>query len=222
MPERNIELGTVHHVYNKSIAGYKILEFPESQTHLLRLIRYYKMEDTPGRFSHFSTNKAIISEHGSVDQAIEDFSITRKNIVNIIAYCIMPTHFHLLLEETNAQGIETFMRNIQNAYSRFYNTKTKRKGPLWEGRYKNKIIDSDEILIHITRYIHLNPVTSKLCDTPEEWIYSSYKEYTKTTNYKICNYAHLIDINSKQYQGFCNNQIDYQRTLAQLKKLSHE
>ena len=61
--------------------------------------------------------------------------------VEIIAYCIMPTHFHLVVKQLKEDGISFFIQQILNSYSRYFNIKTKRKGPLWEGRFQNVIIE---------------------------------------------------------------------------------
>jgi len=117
--------------------------------------------------------------------------IEKEKVIHIIAYCLMPTHIHMLLEEVKEDGISIFTNNVLNSYTRYFNTKHKRKGPLWEGPSKKVTIKSDDQLLHLTRYIHLNPVTAYLCNKPEEWPYSSYNEYIKpNTNNNFCDYEH--------------------------------
>ncbi|MBU2265406.1 MAG: hypothetical protein KJ977_00005, partial [Candidatus Omnitrophica bacterium] len=118
-------------------------------------------------------------------------------------------------------GISIFMGNVLNSYSRYFNIKHKRKGPLWQGRFRNALIANDEQLLHLTRYIHLNPVTAYLVDRPEQWFFSSYEEFTNNTEKlnKLCRYEDILDIHSKEYKKFVEGAISYQRELAQSKHL---
>lgn len=191
---------------------------------MLRLLKFYSTKNTPGKFSHFIQSKSILKEYGDHDTAIHYCAQEREPIIKIIAYCIMPTHIHLLVQQIEDKGIETYMGRILNAYTRYYNSKTNRIGPLWQGRYKNVHIETNELLLHINRYIHLNPVTSYLCDKPKDWFASSYNEYINLTNQKfcLCTYNDLIDISQDKYIEFVDNQIDYQRSLSLLKKYTLE
>jgi putative transposase len=111
-----------------------------------------------------------------VQLAIKD-SLQSENeqLVEVVAYCIMQTHFHLILKQVTEDGIAKFMGRILNGYSRYFNSLHSRVGPLWTGRFKNVLIRNDEHLLHLTRYIHLNPVSAGLVTKPEDWDYSSYK-----------------------------------------------
>jgi len=140
-------------------------------------------------------------------------------IVEIIAYCLMPTHFHLILKQNIDNGITDFMARMQNSYTRYFNTAHKRKGPLWEGHFSNVLIDTDELILHVTRYIHLNPVTAKIVTRPEDWDSSSYKEYLNNGQSEICSFKDIIDIAPSNYKKFVNNQIAYQKELSKIRHL---
>lgn len=81
----------------------------------------------------------------------------KKFLVNIVAFCLMPNHFHFLLQQSASNSISSFLSNLCNSHSRFYNTKYETVGSLFQGRFKSKKVDTDEYLIHLSRYIHLNP-----------------------------------------------------------------
>ena len=83
-------------------------------------------------------------------------SVTRYG-AKIHAYCLMTNHYHLLLE-TPGGNLPEILRHINGAYTNYYNTKRKRSGHLFQGRYKAILIEADEYLMELTRYIHLNPV----------------------------------------------------------------
>ena len=132
----------------------------------------------------------------------------------------MPTHFHLLLKQLKGNGISKFLSLIENSYTRFFNLTHRRKGPLWESRFKSVHIDTDEQLLHLTRYIHLNPTSAKLVNKPEQWKFSSYYEYLerKPSKSDICRFSDIISLNAKQYKEFVEDRISYQQELSLVKK----
>ena len=89
------------------------------------------------------------------------------------AYCLMPNHYHLLLE-TPEGNLSPGMRKLNGVYSRKYNSKISRSGHVFEGRYKSLIVDTDAYFLEILRYIVLNPVRSGLVTDPSAWPWSSY------------------------------------------------
>lgn len=99
--------------------------------------------------------------------------------IQLICYCLMPNHLHLLIKQTTQFAIIDFMRRITNAYTKYFNERYKRIGPLFQGRYKAVLVTEEPYLLHLTRYIHLNP--SEL--NPEyrsdllAYTYSSYGDY---------------------------------------------
>lgn len=111
------------------------------------------------------------------------------------------------------------MKNILDSYTRYFNIKNKRKGPLWQGRFKSVLVENDEQLLHLTRYIHLNPTSDGLVNFPEDWFYSSYNEYLKRSDDKICNYSEHIYIDPEKYKEFVESRENYQKQLNVIKHL---
>ncbi len=99
-----------------------------------------------------------------------------KNSIDIIAYCLMPNHYHLVVRINKDGYLEKAMHKISTGYTRAINIVFSRNGHLFSGRYKNKLIPNDEYLIHLCRYIHLNPVRAKLVEKVGDWEFSSYNE----------------------------------------------
>ncbi|MFO7889669.1 MAG: transposase [bacterium] len=93
------------------------------------------------------------------------------------AYCLMPNHFHLILQEKEEKGIAKTMHALQTSYAKAINKRLQRNGHLLQGTYKKKHISNNNYLLHLSRYIHLNPVEAGLVIQPEEWNYSSFQEY---------------------------------------------
>ena len=96
----------------------------------------------------------------------------------VYAYCIMGNHVHLLICEGN-ECLEQIIKRIGVRYVRWYNTKYRRVGHLFQDRFKSEPIDSKEYLLTVLRYIHQNPVKAKICNNAEEYLYSSYREYLR-------------------------------------------
>ena len=131
----------------------------------------------------------------------------------------MPTHIHLLMQQLEDNGISKFMNLLLKSYSKYFNEKYNRKGPLWEGRFKNVLVETNEQFLHLTRYIHLNPVTADLVNAPEEWKYSSYLEYLALIdkNKMICNFNSYLDMEATSYKKFVKDGISYEKVLAKIK-----
>lgn len=139
--------------------------------------------------------------------------------IKFISYCIMPDHYHLLVKILVNKYLSKYISDVENSFTRYFNIKFKRKGPLWQTTFKSVKIESNEQLLHVSRYIHLNPTTSYLVDMPEEWQFSSYKEYIMKPKI-LGNIVKEISIREPLiYKRFVENNQDYQRKLKEIKKL---
>lgn len=186
---------------------------------MIQQMQYYNLKKIPDKFSRFIETDAV--KIRGFNKCLSDMKRQGKPIVQLIAYCLMPTHMHAVLKQLQDKGISVFMGNVLNSYTRYFNTKYRRKGPLWEGRFKNVRVISDEQLLHLTRYVHLNPVTARLVDDPKDWAASSYNEYVSKVKdeERVCEYDGILDFGGKeQYRKFVIERIDYQRELALLKE----
>ncbi|HOV21700.1 MAG TPA: transposase [bacterium] len=201
----------VFHIFTRSIAEYKIFKDNNDYLRFIEMLKFYQYKRNCS-FSYYLKTKEIPQKN--LDKIGE-------KIIRIISYCLMPTHIHLILSSEVEDGITKFMKNLLDSYTRYFNTKTKRKGPLWESRFKSVLLETDEQLFHLTRYIHLNPVTAYLINKPEEWQYSAYSEYLDSIKQekKICEYDNLLEINPEKYREFVENRISYKRELAKIKKI---
>jgi putative transposase len=99
----------------------------------------------------------------------------------VIAYVLMPNHYHFLLEIIS-DGFPHAFQNFTISYVKSINTRYQRKGTLFQGAFQAKLIDKDEYLLHLSRYIHFNPVKAGLVKQPQDYIFSSYQEYVGERN----------------------------------------
>ena len=96
--------------------------------------------------------------------------------LKVYAYCLMPNHYHLLVE-TPEGNLSRCMRHLDGIYTQRYNRAHKTDGSLFRGRYKAILIDEESYLMQLVRYIHLNPVEGKLVEKPEGYRWSSHRHY---------------------------------------------
>ncbi|HLB95783.1 MAG TPA: transposase [Patescibacteria group bacterium] len=210
--------GEVYHIFDRSIADFVIFNNREELERMRQLIKYYQTKSN-AKFSDFIESKIV--ERQGFNNAFNIISEGKENLVQIIAYCLMSTHIHLILKQLKENGISDYMRKILESYSSYFNAKHRRKGPLWESKFKNVLVTSEEQLLHLTRYVHLNPVTALLVNKPEDWVFSSYNEYLYKfkENSAICKFDDILEIKQPLYRKFVNNRISYQRELAKIKNL---
>ncbi|MFH1524159.1 MAG: transposase [Chloroflexota bacterium] len=97
--------------------------------------------------------------------------------ISVIAYCLMPNHYHFLLRQETEIPLSKFINVTFNANVQAVNKQQDRSGTLFEGRYRLAIVDNWGYLVHICRYIHFNPVKAGLVNKPEEWPYSNYADW---------------------------------------------
>ncbi len=97
--------------------------------------------------------------------------------IDMVAYCLMPTHYHLMVYLKTDELSSKIMQPFTISYTKAVNRQQERTGPVFEGRFKALLIDKDEYLLHLSRYIHLNPVIAGRVEYPAEWMFSSYRDY---------------------------------------------
>lgn len=95
--------------------------------------------------------------------------------VDLIAYCLMPNHFHVLVQQHTERGVAEFMGALMNRYTKYFNKKYQRVGHVFQGKYKARFIDSDGDLIHLTRYVHQN--SAGITPHIQSYAYSSAQFY---------------------------------------------
>lgn len=210
---RIFEQGKIYHICNKSIANYKIFKDKRNSLKFIKTLVYYNTIESKVRLSaYFKLKKGNKIKSNLLD-------LNKTNKLKCLAYCIMLDHYHLLFKVLANNTLSKYIGDVENSFSSYFNVKFKRKGPMWQSRFRSVEIETDEQLLHVSRYIHLNPTTDYLVDKPEDWELSSYKDYIYNNHY-LQNVFNEITINNALiYKKFCEDQIDYQRNLKKIKKL---
>lgn len=137
------------------------------------------------------------------------------NKLELLCFCLMPNHFHILLYQAESGSMTLLMRGVMTSYSRYYNKKYQRTGPLFESRYKASRIDSDNYLHHISRYIHLNP------NDWQHYKYSSVRYYLDKYAAEWVRIERVMALfkNREEYKQFLE---EYKEEKAILKELKYE
>ncbi len=211
-----LENGCCYHIFSRSIAKFVVFNNAKEYFRMTELLNVYNFTEFKYKYSRFCDLE--LEKRFLVLLELEKSS---PKYVDIIAYCIMPTHFHLILRQRQDGGISEYMAKFLNSYSRFFNTTHRRTGPLWSGRFKSVLVSDDEQLLHLTRYIHLNPTSADLIQKPEDWAFSSFLEYINESQIKnaLCNFRDIINITPQEYKKFVLDRKDYQRQISLIKNL---
>lgn len=158
-------------------------------------------------FYRFYPTYRKLSTHLNFKEPPLPKNFEQKALVKILVFCLMPNHFHLILQQLEDGGISEFIRRMLDSYTRYFNTKNDRVGSLFQGKFKAKIVETDEYLLHLSKYIHRNPL--KLTgwkNRLSEYTFSSYTEYLKKErNFPFCDISTIKDyFNGKvnSYQNF--------------------
>lgn len=208
----------LYHVLNRGVAQVPIFYTPKEYSRFLELIDYYRFADLHLSFSHY------------IRLSSEEKELSRKNkkdkLAEILSYCLMPNHFHLLLRQLKENGIVKMLGNLQNGYVRYFNLRNERIGPLFQSVFKAIRIETEEQLLHVSRYIHINPTTSYLVKTENLLFYqwSSLPEYLKEKPSGFVETDFILKLagGPEKYKNFVFDQIEYQRELHKIKHLSLE
>ncbi len=135
-----------YHCYSRGIDKRTTFEDEDDYARFIQIL-YACNDDTPCQRHLLGRNDTAGILH----------QLRSNPLVSVIAYCLMPNHFHLVLKETRENGISTFMQKLGTAYTMYFNTKQHRIGGLFTRPFRAKHIDNDVYLKHVVQYVHLNP-----------------------------------------------------------------
>ena len=117
---------------------------------------------------------------------------TDKNNFKLHAFCLMPNHFHLLIEQVNEVPVSKLISKLCTSYSKYVNKKYKRIGHVFQDQFKSVLVENNPQLMWTSAYIHMNPVKDKIVKHPEKYLWSSYNDYVNNRNLPIINKDLLI------------------------------
>lgn len=198
MPSRNtvrkFAPESYYHVYNRGVNKRSIFKDDQDYVVFMGLLKRY-----------------LDPKNSDTDKFGRSYPNFAKEI-SLNAFCLMPNHFHLLIYQENERSITGFLKSLSTAYTMYFNKKYKRVGHLFQDRYKASLLDNDPYLLHISRYIHLNP--KKYLN----WEYSSLPYYKNEKHASWVKPQPILDLfEGTSYMNFLADYEDYRDMLAEIK-----
>jgi putative transposase len=203
MPSRNVlkeyREGSFYHIYNRGVEKRDIFLDEQDYAIFLHLLKYFL---SPADKEIKNPLVGLYNLKYVRPRPLDNLN----GKVELHAYCLMPNHFHLLIKLLAYSGMTELMQKVLTAYSMYFNKRYKRVGHLFQGVYKAVLVDKEDYLLYVTRYIHENPLElsgmtrSDLVNYP----YSSYAYYLKEKHADWVKTDYILDFfNEKQtYQEF--------------------
>lgn len=181
-----------YHIYNRGVEKRSIFMNGWDYSRFMETLDFYRKSPQPQKLSDFRRGLIRLKE-------VKD----QKELAKIFAYCLMPNHFHLLIQQLAEGGITNFLRNVTNSYTRYFNTKHDRIGPLFQGTFKAKLVSTDEYLLQVSKYIHRNPLKFNV-NPLSSYPYFSYGSYLSEDKNSFCDTEFILSYFSKN-----NANLDY-------------
>lgn len=166
--------GEIFHIYNRGVGKMDIFESPDDYSFFL-----YRMKENLSP-ELVSKERRAPSPGGYVRKLLPSGSFT------LLAYCLMPNHFHLVIRQNTTLPISTFMLKLCGGYSKNFNATRDRVGSVFQDQFKSVLVDSDEYLRWISAYVHSNPKVAGLVTDLKDYPWSSYVDYVGQRNGVLC------------------------------------
>lgn len=205
-----------YHIFNKSIANQTIFNDVHYLNKIIKIVNYYRFKQKIKLSKFYLLPNRIQNEY--IEEAHESLPL-----VEIYSFAFMPNHYHFLLRQSQDKGISRFISNIQNSFAKNFNLINDRNGSLFQTGFKSRRIITNEDFIHISRYIHLNPVTSRIINFKKllNYPFTSLSWYLNNNLNKFISTEYLLNHFQKlnNYVKFLKNQAEYQQKLKEIKDL---
>jgi putative transposase len=193
--------GEYYHIYSRVLFNAPEFRNDQNAKRLLQAFTLANSTRSSEAFQYLKDNKDAVLE-----KAVE-IAKRGEKLVDILCYVIMPDHYHLLLRERSKKGISNFIHKCNISIAKYINIKNKRRGPLFESRFNAKHINTNEYLLHLSLYIHLNPLDFLI---GREWRANKLKNWSlakkKLINYPWSSIKTFLNDNCKN-QVLSNTEI---------------
>lgn len=146
-----------YHIYNRGVEKRLIFQDEQDYAVFLSYLKTYLLPKNEKEL-----RERLSDPNTSYKEKEDILKLLRLNNfadeIILLTFCLMPNHFHFLVKQGSADAIDRFMNSISTRYTMYFNRKNDRVGPLYQDVYKGVLVNSDEQLLHLSRYIHRNPV----------------------------------------------------------------
>jgi|SRR3989344_3403528 len=177
--------GEFYHIYNRGVDKRNIFSSPNDLQRFFQSMNEFNVLEPIGS----------IYENSFSNKQLGGLASKSEKLINFVAYCLNPNHYHFLLEQVAERGIEKFMHRVGTGYTRYFNDKNKRNGALFQGKFKSIHVDSNEYLLHLSAYVNLNDRVHQLGGKASKLVGSktSWGEYLGKTRENFCKKEIIFD-----------------------------
>ncbi|OHA93012.1 MAG: hypothetical protein A3H52_03225 [Candidatus Zambryskibacteria bacterium RIFCSPLOWO2_02_FULL_39_26] len=187
--------GEFYHIYNRGVDKRDIFM---DQLDIDRFFQSMEEFNTINPIGSIYENRFVDKKDKSGSKA------SKSKLVDFIAYCLNPNHYHFILKQVDDKGVEKFMQRIGTGFAKYFNNRQKRSGSLFQGKFKSKHINSNEYLLHLSVYVNQNNNTKLLGSKASKLSKSSWSEYINNSTKEICNKEIILEQfkNINEYEEF--------------------
>lgn len=201
--------GGYYHIYNRGVN--KQIIFSDRQDYAT-LLSYLKTYLSPKNEDEFLKQLALPdTDYKTRDKILRILRLNNFNdSLSLLAYCLIPNHFHFLVKQKWEDTIDKFMNSLCTRYSMFFNRKYSRIGPLFQGVYKAVLVESEEQLLHLSRYIHKQAIIDSQGLASQIPQPSSYPNYLGQISQEWVQPGEILNSfkSRASYQSFVEEQKD--------------
>jgi len=177
----------------------------------------------PGQYYHFynrgRSRLDIFIEPENYLFVIQKIKIfAQKYSLSMIAYCLMPNHYHFLVRQDGEFPAGLLPQRVFNSYSKAFNLRYAHHGTLFESPYQVKAVEKDDHLMHLCRYIHGNPQRARLVQRVDAWPFSNYPEWVGLRNWGLCDQDFVKENfpKPKDYADYVQEGIEFTQSLKNI------
>ena len=204
MRKTTFAIGEFYHIYNRGTEKRIIfLDERDFMRFLQSLEEFNTLDPIGGIFQNSFRKKQLRGRTSKLDKFVKQ----GEKLVNIVAYCLNPNHYHLILQQVADKGIEKFMQRLGTGYTMYFNNKYERSGALFQGKFKAVHIDSNTYLLHVSAYVNLNNHVHQLIGSTSK---SSWIEYIeRQSKGAICDKKSVLGQfrKSEEYISFARDSL---------------
>lgn len=219
MPSRKVPLitGEYYHIYNRGFNKNLIFLSPDDYSRAYKTIQYYQFITPSIKFSYLNS-RPIEQQRSILGQLVQ-------TTIDILSFCFMPNHFHFLIKQNKNNGILNSISKFSTSYANYFNIIHEKNGPVFEGRFKAIRITNNEQLLHLSRYIHLNPYTASIIkdiNQLQNYPFSSLREYLNPQRFNLSQTDEILKQfkSSQDYLDFVTDHADHQKHLHLIKNIT--
>lgn len=200
MRKDNLVTGEFYHLYNRGVDKRNVIEDKHDLIRFFQSIKEFNTIEPIG--SIFENSFKQNMSNGELGRLT-----SKLQLVNIVAYCINPNHFHIVVKQTTDNGISEFMKRLGGGYTKYFNNKYKRSGSLFQGTFKSKLIDTNEYLLRVSTYVSLN---NKIKGNFPILSMASWDEYIGKNDGDVCSKDLILDQfnNVNEYKVFALDTLE--------------